>query len=408
METNCIKTKSDSKHASGNYQLVYRSTYNNGKTMNQRVNNDTKVLNKNAMKLKEKSKRPQIDINSICKEINSNEEKASLPNIDKDNSSLWLVKANETMEKASKIKDRVSLYKGLWHEGEICVLFAKSNLGKSILAVQIANEIAKSGKLVNYLDYELDDKQFQGRYTNEITKEMFIFSNNLLRADLSIDRTLKYQGRLERFFEKVEKMGEIGIKVIILDNITSLVDKIENGDVIIEFIRRLKLLKEKYELSILIVAHTTKRRDSEPLNQDSLAGSKKLMNFIDSSFALGKSLVETDVIYLKQLKVRAGKHIYNEDNVLLCKIIKKNNFLHFVECGYAVEKDLLNTKKSIAKVDKKELILASYSLFKNGNMSYRQIGKELGVSDKTIAKWIKQVETTKAFATTEEECLINN
>ena len=132
------------------------------------------------------------------------------------------------------------------------------------------------------------------------------------------------------------------------------------------------------------------------------------MNFIDSSFALGKSLVETDVIYLKQLKVRAGKHIYNEDNVLLCKIIKKNNFLHFVECGYAVEKDLLNTKKSIAKVDKKELILASYSLFKNGNMSYRQIGKELGVSDKTIAKWIKQVETTKAFATTEEECLINN
>ena len=92
----------------------------------------------------------------------------------------------------------------------------------------------------------------------------------------------------------------------------------------------------------------------------------------------------------------------------ICPELAKNNFLHFVECGYAVEKDLLNTKKSIAKVDKKELILASYSLFKNGNMSYRQIGKELGVSDKTIAKWIKQVETTKAFATTEEECLINN
>ena len=55
METNCIKTKSDSKHASGNYQLVYRSTYNNGESMNQRVNNDTKITKKRPMKLKEKS-----------------------------------------------------------------------------------------------------------------------------------------------------------------------------------------------------------------------------------------------------------------------------------------------------------------------------------------------------------------
>ena len=394
METNCIKTKSDSKHASGNYQLVYRSTYNNGESMNQRVNNDTKITKKRPMKLKEKSKRPKVDINIICEEINDKEgfvNKTISEELD-----LWGMKANEVMEKAAKLKDRLCLYKKLWNEGEICVLFAKSNHGKSILAVQIAEEIARSGKKVNYLDYELEAKQFQQRYCNEKTKENYKFSDNLFRADLSVDLELNSEGRVKRFFEKIEELSQFGIKIFILDNITSLVDRIENGDVILEFMRNLKRLKEKYELSILIVAHTTKKSDTTPLNQDNLAGSKKLMNFVDSAFAIGKSMIEPDVRYIKQLKVRVGKFSYNEDNVLLCRIVKKDNFPHFVECGYAVEKDLLNTKKSIANPDKKGLMDTAYSLYKR-DYSYRQIGKELGVSDKTIAKWIKQVKTNKSF-----------
>ena len=358
METNCIKTKSDSKHASGNYQLVYRSTYNNGESMNQRVNNDTKITKKRPMKLKEKSKRPKVDINIICEEINDKEgfvNKTISEELD-----LWGMKANEVMEKAAKLKDRLCLYKKLWNEGEICVLFAKSNHGKSILAVQIAEEIARSGKKVNYLDYELEAKQFQQRYCNEKTKENYKFSDNLFRADLSVDLELNSEGRVKRFFEKIEELSQFGIKIFILDNITSLVDRIENGDVILEFMRNLKRLKEKYELSILIVAHTTKKSDTTPLNQDNLAGSKKLMNFVDSAFAIGQSMIEPDVRYIKQLKSRAGKYVHDENNVMLCRIVKKDNFPRFVECGYAVEKDLLNTKKSIANPDKRGLMDAAY------------------------------------------------
>lgn len=348
----------------------------------------------NKMAFKRRINRPKIDIDNICKEFDKNENTVN-ETISKE-LDLWGMKANEIMEKAAKMKDRLCLYKKLWNEGEICVLFAKSNLGKSILAVQIAEEIARSGKLVNYLDYELEAKQFQQRYCNEKTKENYKFSDNLFRADLSVDLELNSEGRVKRFFEKIEKLSQLGIKIFILDNITSLVDRIENGDVILEFMRNLKRLKEKYELSILIVAHTTKKSDTTPLNQDNLAGSKKLMNFVDSAFAIGKSMIEPDVRYIKQLKVRVGKFSYNEDNVLLCRIVKKDNFPHFVECGYAVEKDLLNTKKSIANPDKRGLMDAAYSLYKK-DYSYRQISKELGVSDKTIAKWIKQVKTNKSF-----------
>lgn len=386
----------DTESKSGNSELVFSSTYLNDKnvklksfnTMNTQKNEE----NEAQPIIEVKKKKPKVDIENITKAIVENEE-----NDTNNDDGLWMTKANKAMEKAFKIKDRESLYKRLWYESEICVLFAMSNLGKSILAVQIANEIAKSGKLVNYLDYELEDKQFQQRYTNNRTKQMFKFSDNLFRANLSVDFALNNNGRVERFFKKLEELSKKGVKIFILDNITSLVDKIENGDVVLDFMRRLKQLKEKYGLSILIVAHTTKKKDSTPLTQDNLAGSKKLMNFIDSAFAIGKSLVETDVKYIKQLKVRYGKFTNDEDNVLLCKIVKEDNFPHFVECGYAVEKDLLNTKKSIANEGKRELMHAAYVLHTQG-VSNRKIGRELGVSDKTIGKWIGQFESSKALA----------
>ena len=45
-------------------------------------------------------------------------------------------------------------------------MFADSNVGKSILAVQIADRIARTDNVL-YLDFELSEKQFQLRYTNE-------------------------------------------------------------------------------------------------------------------------------------------------------------------------------------------------------------------------------------------------
>lgn len=402
-EKNGVLPNGNNEPKSGNSELVFSSTYVNDKKVKLKSYKDMNTpkenvedVNKNVSQpiIELKKNRPKVSVEKIGKTIAELEE---MENETDNDDGLWMTKANKAMEKAFKIKDRESLYKRLWYEGEICVLVAKSNLGKSILAVQIANEIAKSGKLVIYLDYELEDKQFQQRYTNECTKVMFKFSENLLRADLSIDLLLDSNGRIERFFKQIEESSKKGVKIFVLDNITSLVDKIENGDVIVDFIRRLKLLKERYGLSFLIVAHTTKKKDNAPLVQDDLAGSKKFMNYVDSAFAIGKSLVETDVKYIKQLKVRYGKFIYEEDNVLLCRIVKEDNFPHFVECGCAVEKDLLNTKKSISDEAKRGLIQAAYLLHTQGK-SNRNIGNELGVSDKTIGKWIRQFESTQSLA----------
>ena len=51
----------------------------------------------------------------------------------------------------------------------------------------------------------------------------------------------------------------------------------------------MKALKSKYGLSILVLAHTPKRDSGKPLGRNDLQGSKMIINFCDSAFAIGES-----------------------------------------------------------------------------------------------------------------------
>ena len=72
--------------------------------------------------------------------------------------------ANRTILEASQLPTPRALWDSFWYEGELSCLFADSNVGKSILAVQIADRIARTDNVL-YLDFELSEKQFQLRYT---------------------------------------------------------------------------------------------------------------------------------------------------------------------------------------------------------------------------------------------------
>ena len=54
-----------------------------------------------------------------------------------------LMQANGWMDQAKTRPIPQMLFGEFWFEGELCILFADTNLGKSILAVQIGNSISK-------------------------------------------------------------------------------------------------------------------------------------------------------------------------------------------------------------------------------------------------------------------------
>ncbi|MFR9621012.1 MAG: AAA family ATPase [Rikenellaceae bacterium] len=246
---------------------------------------------------------------------------------------------NHTIEEASARPDPQPLWPSFWYEGEVCCLFADSNLGKSIYAMQIADYIARSQSVI-YFDFELSDKQIQLRYTDD-TGRIYHFPDQLYRVEINHD---SYEGAYidEAIVDNIEAMANVtGAKVLIVDNLTYLCDATEKGEEAGALMMKLLMLKRKYQLSILVIAHTPKRSLSNPITQNDLAGSKRLFNFFDSVFAIGKSAKMGDQRYIKQIKVRYGNFTYDGDNVISCVIEKRGAFLQFRTLGYCEEREHL-------------------------------------------------------------------
>jgi len=235
--------------------------------------------------------------------------------------------ANRTIREAALRPNPDPLWMTLWYEGEVCCLFSDSNLGKSIYATQIASRIAERKKVL-YFDFELSDKQFQLRYTDE-AGSLHQFPENLYRVEINRE-SLDVSNFEDAVISNIETAAlRTGAKVLIIDNLTYLCIAAEKGDAAGILMFRLTGLKKKHNLSILVLAHTPKRPLSNPITQNDLAGSKKLYNFFDSVFAIGKSAKDNGLRYIKQLKVRHGDYTYDSDNVIVSSIEKPCAFLHF-------------------------------------------------------------------------------
>ena len=296
---------------------------------------------------------------------------------------LELQDANSVIRDAAQRPDPKMLYKELWYEGEVSCLFADTNSGKSLLAVQIGTEIAKSEKVL-YLDLELSDKQFQLRYSDEGV--LYEFPINFYRV--AIDRMSIPEGDFEEAIMKdIETMvDKTGAKVLIIDNLTWLCTQAEKGSDASILMRRLLNLKFKYGLSMLCVAHTPKRNLCSPITQNDLAGSKRLINFFDSSFAIGVSAKDEAIRYIKQIKCRYGSFTYDSGNVIVCHIEKINSFTSFEIDGYSNESEHL---KQPTEKDTEELATKVKDMISSGR-SYRDTATTLNISLSKVQRLMKK------------------
>ena len=293
--------------------------------------------------------------------------------------------ANQTLIDAASRPDPVDLYYSLWLEGEVCCLFADTNVGKSVYAVQIAEHIAASRRVL-YVDCELSDKQFQLRYTDPTTKAMHNFSDNFCRADRDVVAACADTGEADILKNIEDAAVGVGATVVVVDNITYLCNAVEKGEDAGVLMKRLVSLKLKYGWSLLVIAHTPKRRLYEPISENDLAGSKKIANFLDSSFAIGKSAKDPRLRYVKQIKQRTVPMRYGADNVLVYELDKPGDYLHFVFKGYGSEADHLTPLDTGAAVDG-----AVAELRKDGK-SIRQIATELNMGKSKVGEIVKRLD----------------
>lgn len=299
-----------------------------------------------------------------------------------------LLKCESVMDgcrKAMSEPEPEPLYKGLWYERELCCLFSYTNVGKSVLAMQIGIELSESGHSVLLADFEMSWKGVQGRLSDGNGKLRDI-RGKFYRAEIDP------QNYNPDTFEsdivdgiKTECLGR-NIDILIIDNLSWLCNNVEKGNAAGAFMQKMIMLRDELRISILVVAHTPKRSEFSPLTGNDLAGSMRTLNFCDSAFAIGKSSQGSDLRYVKQIKTRQGRLMYGADNVITCRLTKDGGWLHFEETGASRERDHL---REWSEEERTELKQKCANLVKKG-LSQSEIALELGISQTTVSRYTKK------------------
>jgi predicted ATP-dependent serine protease len=236
------------------------------------------------------------------------------------------------------------LWGDFWWENELVFLFADSGIGKSILATQIAYEIAKGEsecvgvesepQTVLYFDFELSDRQLARRYGNAK------FPKSLIRCTISENMDSDYFS-MNVIDGIKDKLIDTGAKVMILDNLSYLSTQTAEAEYAGIIMDGLTRLKREMKISIMVIAHTPKIEEWKPLSKTNMAGSKILSNFADGVFAIGRTKVGGR--YLKLLKTRMVSEP-DEKSLLPYFNIVSEPYLHFEKVGDETERKLLMGK----------------------------------------------------------------
>ncbi len=265
---------------------------------------------------------------------------------------LYVRPVQEFIESGSRVGPMKQLFGPFWLLEEVAVLFGPTGLGKSVLAVQIAESLARGVPIapfdspkpgcevppqrVLYLDFELTRLQFAQRYTTTSddglrSENPYQFSPDLMRAELYWDGKLieGYDDFTDMIFEDIDRrIDEHKAEVLICDNLTFLSQSsTANASIAFRLMNRLQTLKKQRFISVLAVAHTPKHSPHMPLTENDLQGSVDLAKVADSMFTIGRSSsggsnCRPEIRYIKHVKARTGRVEHGEDNVAVFTLHK--------------------------------------------------------------------------------------
>ena len=320
-----------------------------------------------------------------------------------------LRQANKRLADASNQPAIRKLCGVFWMLFELHILFADTGVGKSIMAVAIADALSKGEcfmgltneseplKVLIY-DFELSDKQAEKRYSDELDGTPYDFSEHLYYDtidfisldDIATTSNTKVDDLL---FEKMKyDIESLRIDVLMIDNITFLCQyTTQNTDSALHLMRQLNKLKRELSISILVLAHTPKISQSEPITINHLAGSKHLSNFADSVSAIGKSTWSPNIRYWKQVKPsRSAELIYGIDNVITCELDKKDSrFLTYHFIANDEEREHLKNDEENDRLSQ----IAYAKELKSQGRTLAEIAQEILGDAKlkgTISKWLNK------------------
>ena len=345
--------------------------------------------------------------NKKLEETKANKEKKSNKNKKLQKPKRSLLKAepiNEGLKKSYDKPNPRKLFGQLWWEKELVICFASTNVGKTLLAMQIAESLATGAQVfkdddnpcpneteamkVLYIDAELTYKQIENRYKNYGTGENYELSSNIIRAEINRDFLWQKGDNMEELIKEDIKnlIEEHKPEALIVDNLKMLRKGTEKSHEALPMMFELNNLKGKYNISILVLGHTPKIDVLSPIQINHLSGSSDIANASDGIFAIAKTKEDNATRYIKELKQRNVQFKFGSGNVLLCTIDQPKSFTGFFWNSLCKESQLLSEWTEEAKKQLKKEIIQ----YKKDGLTTRAIEKKIPWGKSKIADVIQE------------------
>ena len=293
-------------------------------------------------------------------------------------------------------------------EEGVLLIASTDGTGKSLIASQLGYSLSTG---IDYLDFrvlkpspvlhiqfEMEDGELQRRMDLQeewfkkypALKPHFIAPRD--DSDIFEDKWDKIDTTLQ---ERDFRRG-----TIIVDNLYTSTDlKLSDNDELKMLIKKINRIKGKHKIAIVLIGHFTKVDAGQPLDKNNIEGGKKLTNYVNNVFLMGKSTLNPDLRIGKLVKVRSGKSeiegqpfklLMDDDTVIFSRGgAIENEEAHFQPRKRITEIEVLRKCKSRCTMNlKNDIKTFTFSDYKD------EMEIELGYepSQKTVYNWLNKLK----------------
>jgi KaiC/GvpD/RAD55 family RecA-like ATPase len=299
-----------------------------------------------------------------------------------------ILKANECIAAVQQQTPSGPLFDAFWREGELALLFGPSGVGKSVLAVQLAETIARGRVLdgfrmpatrqkVLYVDMVLSKQRFAERYTYSPDKNrregVYRFSENFLR------------GRPARREELAAWLAHVirkkNIRVVIIDDLAAFGRTCYGTREVLALMRELKQLTEDLGVSVLVLMTTPPPSRRPLVSELDLRRWSAIADVADSVFAMGFHLRSPGHRYLLQTRSRHAPIVWNDVTAPVTSIGPADDMplAHVFDGRFA------------ARISPEERVLiCGIREMLDAGRSFRVVARELGISVSRVRRLAKK------------------
>ena len=214
---------------------------------------------------------------------------------------------------------RRRFWRGFVIEHYVNCIFGRAGVGKSTICINIAEELALlfPDRKALWFDVENDAQLLEERST--LGDVQHFFPETCIREEPEDGEDV-----FEMMKTKIEQHNPV---LVILDNLSAVCGKLEDGDLALEAAKKLKRLIRGRDCTMIVIAHTPKLSETQELEGSSLGGSHKLLDMFQNVIAVARCHDIPNAIYAKHVKCRVGGDVFEGRDVAILDRKEENGLL---------------------------------------------------------------------------------